>query len=94
MAEAAARALRPAVAKPAIAGTKAGGAAGAAGAAGVAEATLSAGSRVTHLDKAGIARLGHVAAVHMDDDRGAYYTVALEDASERCLPTHVVLSAI
>ena len=47
--------------------------------------SLAAGDRVTHLDKSsGAVRLGSVVAVHTDDAaNGAYYTVALEDGSER-----------
>ena len=79
VAEASARALRPIKGKThdAVADVSAEGAA------------LIAGQRVTHTEKSsGIVRLGSIAAVHMDDagESGSvepYYTISLEDGSER-----------
>ncbi len=96
VAEAAARALRPRTAAAANGAAAADGTASgappasasakaaAAAAAVPSEALLGVGTRVTHVDQHGVARLGSVAAVHMDDGAsGAYFTVALEDGAER-----------
>ena len=49
------------------------------------EHALAFGTRISHVDARRVGRLGSVAAVHMDDgvNRGAYYTVVLEDGTER-----------
>jgi hypothetical protein len=49
------------------------------------EHALAFGTRISHVDAHRVGRLGSIAAVHMDDgvNRGAYYTVVLEDGTER-----------
>ena len=49
------------------------------------EHALAFGTRISHVDANRVGRLGSIAAVHMDDgvNRGAYYTVVLEDGTER-----------